>query len=278
MGFGKKVVMAGAVAVVGVAMSTPAMAAGGGGMVSMPVLAAATLPMWVFHAFDWLVISLLIFASISGIALAIDAMLHVREIKIAPPETTEHLRSLIAGRQFKELMDFTATDETFISKGLYAAIRKAHLKFPAMREAMENSLGEQSSHLFRRLEPMNVIGNIGPLLGLLGTVLGMIMAFYALLATGGNAKPADLAGGIGAALWHTFFGLFVAIPCLVVYGLYRTKADKIVTKASVVAEELLEGLRPESSDEASKSKKVSSSSSKATAAAPAPQPVPQPAE
>jgi len=141
----------------------------------------AGLPTWVFQVFDYFVLALLFFASIAGIALAIDAMMRVREIKVSPPETTEHLRNLIAGRQFKELMDFTSTDDTFISKSLNAAIRKAHLKYPAMREAMDNSMSEQSSNLFRRLEPMNVIGNIGPLLGLLGTVLGMIMAFNELM-------------------------------------------------------------------------------------------------
>jgi biopolymer transport protein ExbB len=222
-------------------------------------------------------LALLGFASIAGVALIIDAMIHTREIKIAPPETTEHLRSLIAGRQFKELMDFTSTDKTFISQSLYAAIRRAHLKYPAMREAMENSLAEQTANIFRRLEPMNVIGNIGPLLGLLGTVLGMIMAFYAMMEAGGTPKPEQLAGGIGAALWHTFFGLFVAIPCLVVYGLYRTKADKIVTKAAVVAEELLEGLRPESSSEDSTKKKIkTSSSSSSSSRESVPSPVPQP--
>src|ERR1035437_6890583 len=122
----------------------------------------------------------------------------------------------------------------------------------------------------RRLEPMNVIGNIGPLLGLLGTVLGMIMAFYQLLDKAGAVNPEDLAGGIGTALWHTFFGLFVAIPCLVVYGLYRTKADKIVTKSAVIAEELLEGLRPESTSDDVSKKKVKSSREGA------PVPVPQP--
>jgi biopolymer transport protein ExbB len=241
------------------------------GLMMMPTLAA--LPPWVFQTFDYFVLALLFFASVAGIALIIDAMMHTRESKIAPPETTEHLRSLIAGRQFKELMDFTSTDQTFISQALYAAIRRAHLKYPAMREAMENSLGEQTANIFRRLEPMNVIGNIGPLLGLLGTVLGMIMAFYALLKTGGNAKPADLAGGIGTALWHTFFGLAVAIPCLVTYGLYRTKADKIVNKASVIAEELLEGLRPESSSDDSAKKKLKTTPREA---GPAPMPQPQP--
>jgi biopolymer transport protein ExbB len=209
----------------------------------------AHLPVWVFKVFDYLVLSLLALASIAGIALAIDAMLHIRESKIAPAETTEHLRSLIAGKEYKELMDFTATDSSFVSKALYAAIRRTHLKYPAMREGMESSVSEQTADLFRRIEPMNVIGNIGPLLGLLGTVLGMIMAFYALVDAGGNPSPTQLADGVGTALWHTFFGLFVAIPCLVVYGFYRTRADKIATKAAIVAEELLESLRPESHEE-----------------------------
>jgi biopolymer transport protein ExbB len=275
MGWNKKGLMVAGVALAAVLMASPVMASGFGvGVVAAGEVKATHLPDGVFVAFDWIVLSLLGFASIAGIALIIDAMIHTREIKIAPPETTEHLRSLIAGRQFKELMDFTSTDQTFISQGLYAAIRRAHLKYPAMREALENSIGEQTANIFRRLEPMNVIGNIGPLLGLLGTVLGMIMAFYKLLDMGGAANPTQLAGGIGTALWHTFFGLFVAIPCLVVYGLYRTKADKIVTKAAVIAEELLEGLRPESSPDESSSKKKSSSSSSTKVAVPQPQPQP----
>jgi biopolymer transport protein ExbB len=229
------------------------------------------LPEWVFKAFDYLVLSLLGLASVAGIALAIDAMLHIREKKVAPPETTEHLRTLIAGREYKELMDFTATDPSFVSKALYAAIRRAHLKYPAMREALDTSISEQTSDMFRRIEPMNVIGNIGPLLGLLGTVLGMIMAFYKLMDTGGSAKPGDLAGGIGTALWHTFFGLFVAIPCLVVYGFYRTRADKIATKAGLVAEELLEGLRPESGGEEAPAKKKAARPAVREAAVPVPQ-------
>jgi biopolymer transport protein ExbB len=226
--------------------AAPAMAGTASTHTPMPVV-AAMVPNWVFQTFDYIVLGLLGLASIAGIALAIDAMLHIREKKIAPPATTERLRDLITKREFKELMDFTATDQTFVSQSLYAALRRAHLKYPAMREALESSIGEQTAALFRRIEPLNVIGNIGPLLGLLGTVLGMIMAFYKLVELGGTTvHPTDLADGIGTALWHTFFGLFVAIPCLVVYGFYRTKADKISTKAAITAEELLENLRPES--------------------------------
>ena len=214
------------------------------------------LTQWVFPIFDYLVLSLLGLASIAGIALAIDAMLHIRENKIAPPRSTERIRRLIDDKDYKELMDFTATDPSFVSRALYAAIRRAHLKYAAMHEALESSVGEQTSEMFRRIEPLNVIGNIGPLLGLLGTVLGMIMAFEALRQAHGTPNVEQLSHGIGTALWHTFFGLFVAIPCLVVYGFYRTKADKIATRAALVAEELLEGLRPDPSDEKSERKKI----------------------
>jgi biopolymer transport protein ExbB len=227
----------------------------------------------VFQAFDWFVLSMLTLASFAGVGLAISAMLHIRESKIAPATTTEHLRSLIAGREFKELMDFTATDQTFVSQSLYAALRRAHLKYPAMREALESSIGEQTANLFRRIEPLNVIGNIGPLLGLLGTVLGMIMAFYKLVELGGNTVNAQqLEQGIGTALWHTFFGLFVAIPCLVVYGFYRVRADKISNKAALVAEELLENLRPEADAEESEKKKKSRPATPPASPMPSPQP------
>lgn len=193
---------------------------------------------------DILVIIILGLCSVAAIALVIDGFLHIRETRVAPVETTEHLRSLIGARQFKELMDFTSTDTSFVSQSLNAGLRRAHLGYPAMREALESATGEQTANMFRRIEFLNIIGNIGPLIGLLGTVVGMIKAFYALNAAGGAAKPAELADGIATALWHTFGGLFVAIPALVVFGFLRTRADKIATASSMISEELLESLRP----------------------------------
>ncbi len=198
-----------------------------------------------YEALDIAVICILVCCSIGVVALAIDAMMHIKEQTIAPLETTEHVRSLINSRQFKELMDFTATDTTFVSQSINAGLRRAHLGYPAMREATESAIGDQTSTWFRRIELLNVIGNIGPLIGLLGTVLGMMIAFNELQARGGDAKPADLAGGISAALRHTFGGLAVAIPALVVFGFYRTRIDKITSKAALLSEELLESLRPE---------------------------------
>ncbi len=221
-----------------------AMAAGGGGPAAAAAAGTGHVNVF-FLILDYMVIGVLILASICSIALIIDAAIHVRESRILPEDSTEHIRTLINARQFDELMEFTGTDDSFVSRALHTAIRRAHLGYSAMREGLESSTGEQTSNLFRRIELLNVIGNIGPLIGLLGTVLGMIMAFEALHNANGAAKPAQLAGGISVALWHTFGGLAVAIPSLVVFGFYRTKIDKITMKASLLSEELLESLRPD---------------------------------
>ena len=84
-----------------------------------------------------------------------------------------------------------------------------------------------------------------PLLGLLGTVLGMIHAFSTMQAKGGATTPADLAGGVSIALCHTFLGLFLAIPCLAAFGILRTIVDRLTTRGALVAEELLLMIKPQ---------------------------------
>jgi biopolymer transport protein ExbB len=141
------------------------------------------------------------------------------------------------------LIDFTEADPSFISRAINPALKRAP-SFNAMKEAMETALGEQTAEQFRRIEYLNIIGNLGPLLGLLGTVLGMIDAFQALHAAQGQANPADLAYGISKALTHTMLGLLLAIPCLAAFGVLRTMVDRLTVQGSLEAEDLLLMIRP----------------------------------
>jgi biopolymer transport protein ExbB len=113
-----------------------------------------------------------------------------------------------------------------------------------MKEAMETAVGEQTAEQFRKIEYLNIIGNLGPLLGLLGTVLGMITAFSDMKAAGGSADPSVLSGGISKALAHTFMGLFLAVPALAAFGVLRTLVDRLTIRAALGAEELLLLIRP----------------------------------
>jgi biopolymer transport protein ExbB len=109
-----------------------------------------------------------------------------------------------------------------------------------IRDAAELAASEESARWFRKIDLLNVIGNLGPLVGLAGTVWGMILAFTSLGASDGQARPADLSLGISKALFHTLLGLVLAIPCLLAYGIYRGMVDRLCTRAIVVSGEIVE--------------------------------------
>lgn len=191
---------------------------------------------------DFVSITILIL-SIVGLTLIVQGFIKARAQVMFPEASTNHIRDLISQRQFKELIEFTETDPSFVSKALNPALKRAP-SFAAMKEAMETSVGEQTADQFRRIEYLNVIGNLGPLLGLLGTVIGMIVAFEEMNRSGGNANPAQLSGGISKALAHTMAGLILALPCLAAFGILRTIIDRLTIQGALIAEELLLMVKP----------------------------------
>jgi biopolymer transport protein ExbB len=185
----------------------------------------------------------IVLLSITGVTLIIQGFIQCRKSVFMPISTITTIRELIAQKRFKELIDFTEADPSFISRAINPALKRAP-SFSAMKEAMETALGEQTAEQFRRIEYLNIIGNLGPLLGLLGTVLGMIDAFQALHAAEGQANPADLAYGISKALTHTMLGLLLAVPCLAAFGVLRTMVDRLTVQGSLEAEDLLLMIKP----------------------------------
>ena len=95
----------------------------------------------------------------------------------------------------------------------------------------------------RAIEPLNVVGNVAPMIGLFGTVYGMILAFRQIVLGGGTPDPIALANGIGTALVTTFWGLIVAIPALSGYALLRNKIDGLTSEATRAVEEVIGLLR-----------------------------------
>jgi biopolymer transport protein ExbB len=117
--------------------------------------------------------------------------------------------------------------------------RSSEYGFAEYRAAVEEAGEEQTNRLYRKTEVLSIIGAIAPMLGLLGTVQGMIEAFNTIASTSGAAKPGDLAGAISIALVTTFEGLVVAIPTLTVLSFFRTRIDSLVAEAGSKIEQLL---------------------------------------
>jgi biopolymer transport protein ExbB len=179
--------------------------------------------------------------SIAGVTLIVQAFLKTRSAVYMPPATVEQMRQFIAQRQYRELLELTATDPSFIARVLHPALKRAP-SITAMKESLETSVSEQTADAFRRIEYLNIIGNLGPLLGLLGTVLGMIQAFLEVKTAGGQANVGTLSGGIATALAHTLLGLMLAVPCLACFGILRTMIDRLTVKSALLADDLLIGI------------------------------------
>ncbi len=100
-------------------------------------------------------------------------------------------------------------------------------------------LEQQSSVLFRKIEWLNIIGNVAPMIGLFGTVWGMIEAFNRIVRAHGQPEPDQLAGAISIAMVTTLWGLFAAIPALAAYGSLRNRIDGLSAEVALVAEKVL---------------------------------------
>lgn len=244
------------------AQAAPAAAA------AAPAAAEATkkddIPQNLFQVIFWNIdaIFIIIFIlSVVALTLIIQGFIRTRSEVLMPEASVASMRDMIANKQYQELIDFTEADPSFVAKALNPALKRAP-NYNSMKEALEISVGEQTADSFRKIEYLNIIGNMGPLLGLTGTVLGMIEAFTKM-AGAGSTDTSVLAAGISKALAHTFLGLFLAVPALMAFGILRQMTDKLTTRAGIVSEELLQMMKP-----------AEKSSSSAAPAAPArPQPV-----
>lgn len=209
--------------------------------------------------------------SVAASTLIIQGFMRVRRIVLLPPESNQQIEQLILGRQYRELMDFTATDDSFVSKSLHPALKRAP-NINDMREALEAGVAEQTAEQFRRLDYINLLANIGPLLGLLGTVIGIMDAFLAMRRAGGAAEVSALAAGISTALGTTLVGLCLAVPCLIFYSMLRNKADRLTQEGAEMAEEYLLMMKSEGRESRAAAATVAALASGAPARPAAPRP------
>ena len=124
-----------------------------------------------------------------------------------------------------------------------AGLAKANLGFDEMKAAMENRGGIEVTRLMQKVGWILWLSNIGPLLGLFGTVTGMIAAFNVIKALGAAVTPTDLAYGISSALITTFDGLIVSMPAVTAYQYFRDKVARIAIDFGGIAEDMIQRFR-----------------------------------
>lgn len=187
---------------------------------------------------------LLIVVDVVSWAFIIQYVITVRRINIMPDPVREQIRAMFDLKQYRQAIEFTAFEPSMLSHIIHASLNEAAHGYASMERALDEATEARTAKLVRKIEVLNVLGNIGPMVGLLGTVLGIVMAFNDIVSMGGIPEPAYLADSIGVALVATFWGLMVAIPALVVYALLRNRIEGLAAETALTAEELISAFRP----------------------------------
>lgn len=214
-----------------------------GGAAPPAAAGSRTLFNVIVHGAEWTGL-IIVLMSLATVTIIVEQFVSVRRKSIAPEGPIEQMRQMIEARKFKECIEQLKAQRSMFADVLEVGLRHGRHGFEAMRECADERAGVWTSRLFRRVEYLNVIGNVAPLLGLLGTVLGMIKAFGAMQETHGAYRPEDLAGGISLALVNTFLGLSVAIVALGFFGICRNRVDALTVSAHAAVLDLLEYFRP----------------------------------
>ncbi len=186
----------------------------------------------------------LIALSIVTIALAIDYGVSIRRATIVSPDSAQETKKLIDQHKYVDAVRYTSEDPSMMGCVLNAALLESRNGFSAMERAMEESLDDRSARLFRKIEYVSIIGNVSPMIGLLGTVMGMILLFAEIHAADAFPGARIVADRISIALITTFWGLAVAIPALSIYAIFRNRIDVLTAECALAAEQIIGVFKP----------------------------------
>ena len=178
------------------------------------IVEAAGWPIW-----------FLILASIIAVGLIIERLIFLRSYRIAPPALLNEVIKELKQRGVSDGMLTRLADSSPLGRIFAAGLKNIKSPPETMKESIEEEGRAVSHDLGRFLTTLGTIASISPLLGLFGTVVGMIEIFGSQTAVGNT--PAILAHGISVALYNTAFGLIVAIPSMIFYRHFRSQVDSL---------------------------------------------------
>ena len=181
--------------------------------------------------------------SLTATYLVFEHLMTLRRKDVVPDGISEGVQQALQSGQLAAAEKVCLDKPSFLSFVLLNGLSEVDGGWKSVEKAMEEAAAEQAARLFRRIEYLSVIGNIAPMVGLLGTVTGMIFAFQSVAATDGAAGAGDLAEGIYQALVTTVGGLLVAIPSLGAFAIFRNRVDQLVAEAAFVAQSAMKPLK-----------------------------------
>ena len=195
---------------------------------------------WAAESLGWFYGLVFLGLSFTLVALFVMNLLTARRENVIPSDLIEGFEQNLDAKNYQGAYEISKNDESFLGHVLSAGISKVSTGYDEAIVAMQEVGEEENMRLEHRLSYLALIGTLSPMIGLLGTVDGMISAFKLIANTAtGAPDPQALAQGISTALFTTFIGLILAIPALAAYNILRNRVSRLVLEVGNISEGLM---------------------------------------
>jgi biopolymer transport protein ExbB len=205
---------------------------------------AATQPqqsvlMWFLGALGWRYSLAFLIISFSFVAFLVMNLLSLRRDAICPRHLIDAFEANLNEKKYQEAFDLAKADESMLGQILAAGMQNLQQGYDKAVDAMGQIGEEEGLKLEQRLSYISLIGSISPMVGLLGTVDGMVGSFQKIAIAGTTPKASELAQGISMALVTTLVGLVLAIPAIIAFSLMKNRLTRLVLEVGVAAGNLM---------------------------------------
>jgi biopolymer transport protein ExbB len=176
---------------------------------------------FLFQALGIKYVIVFLLLSFALVALLVMCFMQFRTSVLMPPGLSEQFEQHLENKEFQQAYELAKNDDSYLGRVLAAGMSKLQSGYPAAVEAMQGAENEQAMALEHKISFVSLIGALAPMFGLLGTVDGMVAAFMKIAQSTTTPKPNELAQGISQALVTTLIGLWLAIPAIACYALFK---------------------------------------------------------
>ncbi|MDY6972671.1 MAG: MotA/TolQ/ExbB proton channel family protein [Thermodesulfobacteriota bacterium] len=199
------------------------------------------MSLWEMFSKGGVVMYFLAICSVISLMIILERIWRFWKGKAENPQVTKRVEALLKGKSLKEALRLAEDKRGPMTDVMAAGIRQFEIEpdIENIEKAIERTGSKKLQGLEVNLNILNTIGNISPLLGLLGTVTGMVRCFMQIEKLGGRVDVSQLASGIWEAMLTTAFGLTIAIPCLLFYSYFMGKVDQLEIMIKEVSEDLI---------------------------------------
>lgn len=194
---------------------------------------------WMWEALGPLYMTIFLGLSFTMVALFVMNLLTARRDNVCPAHLIEGFEAHLNEKRYQEAYEMAKNDESVLGQVLSAGLAKLSAGYNKAIEAMQEVGEEENMKLEHRLSYMALIGTISPMVGLFGTVHGMINSFSVIATAGSTPKASDLATGISTALFTTLVGLAIAIPAIAAYNIMKNRVARLVLEVGISSEDLM---------------------------------------